>query len=50
MPDGKTGAPLQGQAVVYIGENGQAFLKAFRDFGWEADVHGIQQQRENSEP
>ena len=45
MPDGKTGAPLQGQAVVYIGENGQAFLKAFRDFGWEADVHGIQQQR-----
>ena len=50
MPNGKTGAPLQGQAVVYIGENGQAFLKAFRDFGWEADVHGIQQQRENSEP
>lgn len=50
MPDGKTGAPLQGQAVVYVGENKLAFLTAFRDFGWEADVHGIQQQRENSEP
>ena len=50
MPDGKTGAPLQGQAVVYIGENKNAFFTAFRNFGWEADIHGIQQQRKDPEP
>jgi len=32
--DGKaSGAPLQGQAVLYIGPNAEAFGKAFSDFG-----------------
>lgn len=38
MPDGKTGAPLQGQAVIYIGDNIAAFFKAFSGIGWCADV------------
>lgn len=37
MPDGKTGAPLQGQAVIYIGENVSEFLTAFQNFGWECE-------------
>ena len=32
--DGKTGAPLQGQAVIYFGENRFAFLKTFKQFGF----------------
>jgi len=36
MPDGKTGAPLQGQAVVYIGENPAFFMETFKPFGWGA--------------
>lgn len=27
MPDGKTGAPLQGQAIIYIGDNSENFFK-----------------------
>lgn len=38
MPDGKTGAPLQGQAVLYIGENKNKFYSAFACMGWCADV------------
>lgn len=38
MPDGKTGAPLQGQAVLYIGENKDKFYYAFACMGWCADV------------
>ena len=38
MPDGKTGAPLQGQAVLYIGENKDKFYSAFACMGWCADV------------
>jgi len=34
MPDGKTGAPLQGQAVIYIGEQHEHFIDAFYDKGW----------------
>lgn len=33
-PDGETGAPLQGQAVVYIGDAPERFLNEFRRFGW----------------
>lgn len=33
-PDGETGAPLQGQAVVYIGDAPERFLSEFRRFGW----------------
>lgn len=37
MPDGKTGSPLQGQAVIYIGENVSMFMSAFQSFGWECE-------------
>lgn len=33
-PDGSTGAPLQGQAVLYVGDNPTAFLSEFEKFGW----------------
>lgn len=36
MPDGSTGAPLQGQAVIYIGGNPERFISIFRKFGWGA--------------
>ena len=32
-PDGKAGAPLQGQAVLYIGRRPERFTKEFRPFG-----------------
>ena len=37
MPDGKTGSPLQGQAVIYIGENVANFFAAFQGIGWECE-------------
>lgn len=36
--DGNQGAPLQGQAIVYIGNNCQKFFKEFKEFGWQAYV------------
>jgi DNA-binding XRE family transcriptional regulator len=36
MPNGGTGAPLQGQAVIYIGENADRFMEVFSSFGWGA--------------
>ena len=36
MPDGTTGSPLQGQALVYIGKNTEKFFNVFRKFGWRA--------------
>lgn len=38
MPDGKKGAPLQGQAVLYIGDNPEAFTGTFCKLGWCANV------------
>lgn len=38
MPDGKTGAPLQGQAILYFGDNASAFSNEFRNKGWIADI------------
>ena len=34
MPDGKTGAPLQGQAILYYGKNVNEFIRNFSDKGW----------------
>ena len=34
MPDGKTGAPLQGQALLYFGENVGGFIEKFSVKGW----------------
>lgn len=36
MSDGKTGAPLQGQAVIYLGGKPERFLEIFSPFGWGA--------------
>lgn len=38
MPDGKTGAPLQGQAVIYVGKNPHTFIEIYSQFGWGAYV------------
>lgn len=38
MPDGKTGAPLQGQAVLYVGDNTENFISAFGGIGWTAKI------------
>jgi hypothetical protein len=34
--DGALGAPLQGQAIIYIGERSDFFIQEFRGFGWVA--------------
>lgn len=34
MPDGKTGAPLQGQAILYFGEAAILFVSKFSEKGW----------------
>ncbi len=41
MPDGKTGAPLQGQAIIYIGDFPEKFMKHFQVFGWGAFLDGV---------
>lgn len=33
-----SGAPLQGQAVIYIGKNPDKFMKEFGEFGWSAKI------------
>ena len=33
MPDGRIGAPLQGQAILYIGNNSDVFKTSFSVFG-----------------
>lgn len=38
MPDGATGAPLQGQALIYVGDNTERFLKIFSQFGWGCKI------------
>jgi hypothetical protein len=37
-PNGAISAPLQGQAVVYIGPRPDLFLNAYRQFGWGATL------------
>ena len=41
MPDGKTGAPLQGQAILYIGDNTDGFYKAYKEIGWVATLYRV---------
>ena len=36
--DGEHGAPLQGQAFIYYGDNPERFLKVFSQFGWGATL------------
>lgn len=38
QPGGATGAPLQGQAVLYLGKDAQIFIQHFGVFGWCAMV------------
>jgi phage N-6-adenine-methyltransferase len=38
MPNGKTGAPLQGQAIIYLGDKKDKFLNVFNEFGWGAEI------------
>jgi ParB family chromosome partitioning protein len=37
-PEGNPGAPLQGQAVIYLGDDVEAFVRAFAQFGFCARV------------
>lgn len=37
-PSGNPGAPLQGQAIIYIGELPEKFLEEFYKFGWGAKL------------
>lgn len=37
-PQGKAGAPLQGQAFIYCGDNPELFTEEFERFGWSADL------------
>jgi len=34
MPDRSYGTPLQGQAVIYFGDNPKLFMEVFKSFGW----------------
>ena len=37
-PQGNPGAPLQGQALLYAGEQAKKFIKEFSKFGWSAEL------------
>ncbi len=41
-PDGETGAPLQGQAILYFGTKKINFIAAFRSFGFVGVINGVQ--------
>lgn len=40
-PDGETGAPLQGQAILYFGTKKADFAATFRPFGFVGVINGI---------
>jgi len=40
-PDGETGAPLQGQAILYFGTKKINFIAAFRSFGFVGVINGV---------
>jgi hypothetical protein len=37
-PDGRTSQPLQGQSLIYLGNNIEGFVKHFSQFGWCATL------------
>lgn len=37
-PDGTMGDPLQGQAIIYMGNKPQQFKSAYQSFGWSASL------------
>jgi len=37
-PEGRPGAPLQGQALIYFGDNKESFFEEFSGFGWGAVI------------
>ena len=41
LPNGKVGAPLQGQALLYVGADPSKFLAEFAAFGWGAVLNGV---------
>ena len=40
-PDGSTGAPLQGQAIIYIGNCPDKFIRCFNEIGWCANINDL---------
>jgi phage N-6-adenine-methyltransferase len=38
QPSGETGAPLQGQALIYLGKQPDKFRSEFAHFGWSASL------------
>ncbi len=38
QPSGEFGAPLQGQAILYCGENYESFARNFYQYGWVAAI------------
>jgi hypothetical protein len=43
-PEGELGAPLQGQAILYIGTDIDAFIEAYSPIGWLGIVHKGQEE------
>ena len=37
-PNGKNNSPLQGQAIVYVGDNVEPFFDAFSEIGWRCSI------------
>ena len=37
-PHGKNNSPLQGQAIVYVGDNVESFFDAFSEIGWRCSI------------
>ena len=37
-PNGKNNSPLQGQAIVYVGDNVESFFDAFSEIGWRCSI------------
>lgn len=40
-PNGKNNSPLQGQAIVYVGDDVESFFDAFSEIGWRCSIVDI---------